>query len=293
MDVSIIVSIVLMGLASAMLLFLIASGLTLTFGILGIVNFAHGSLYMLGAYIMYSILLILNPMLGSFWLGLIIAVVAVGVLGFVVERFLLHYIYKAEVIYQLLLTFALVMIIEGVVKSFWGLDPKSFAEPSYLDGSVAVLGRPFPIYAIFIIIAGFVLSLALWALIYKTNFGKFIRAANADRDMTNALGVNVNFIFTAVFTLGAALASLGGVLSGPIRTTAPDMGSMIIIDCFAIVVIGGLGSLPGAFIGSLLIGLLDAFGTYYVPRFSMAFTYILMAVVLIIRPAGLFGTREH
>jgi len=293
MDVSIIGSIVLMGLASAMLLFLIASGLTLTFGILGIVNFAHGSLFMLGAYFMYSLLLVLNPMLGSFWLAMIIAVVVVAVIGFVIERFLLRFIYKAEVIYQLLLTFALVMIIEGLVKSFWGLDPKSFTEPSYLAGSVTILGRPFPIYAIFIILAGIIVSLGLWALIYKTNFGKFIRAANADRDMTNALGINVNFIFTAVFTLGAALASLGGILAGPIRTTAPDMGSMIIIECFAVVVIGGLGSLPGAFIGSLLIGLLDSFGTFYVPRFSMAFTFILMAVVLIVRPAGLFGTREH
>lgn len=241
---------------------------------------------------MYSLLLVLNPMLGSFWLAMIIALVVVGVIGFVIERFLLHYIYKAEVIYQLLLTFALVMIIEGLVKSFWGLDPKSFKEPSYLAGSLEVLGRPFPVYAIFIIFAGVIVSLGLWALIYKTNFGKFIRAANADRDMTNALGVNVNFIFTAVFTLGAALASLGGILAGPIRTTAPDMGSMIIIDCFAVVVIGGLGSLPGALIGSLLIGLLDSFGTFYMPRFSMAFTYLLMAVVLIVRPAGLFGTKE-
>ena len=185
------------------------------------------------------------------------------------------------------------MIIDGLVKMIWGLDPKSFSEPAFLSGSLSVLGRPFPAYAIFIILAGIVLSLLLWAFLSKTRFGRFIRAASADRDMTNALGINVAFIFTAVFTLGSWLAALGGVLAGPLRVTSPDMGSTIIIESFAVVVIGGLGSLPGAFIGSLLIGLLDAFGIFYLPRFSMAFTYILMALVLISKPTGLFGTEEN
>ena len=293
MDFSIIVSIFLMGLASAMLLFLISSGLTLVFGVLGIVNFAHGSLYMLGAYLAYSSTLLLNPMLGSFWLALTTSTIVVAVIGLLIERFLLKHIYKTDHIYQLLLTFSLVMIIDGLVKMIWGLDPKSFSEPAFLSGSLSVLGRPFPAYAIFIILAGIVLSLLLWAFLSKTRFGRFIRAASADRDMTNALGINVAFIFTAVFTLGSWLAALGGVLAGPLRVTSPDMGSTIIIESFAVVVIGGLGSLPGAFIGSLLIGLLDAFGIFYLPRFSMAFTYILMALVLISKPTGLFGTEEN
>ena len=282
-----------MGLASAMLLFLISSGLTLVFGVLGIVNFAHGSLYMLGAYLAYSSTLLLNPMLGSFWLALTTSTIVVAVIGLLIERFLLKHIYKTDHIYQLLLTFSLVMIIDGLVKMIWGLDPKSFSEPAFLSGSLSVLGRPFPAYAIFIILAGIVLSLLLWAFLSKTRFGRFIRAASADRDMTNALGINVAFIFTAVFTLGSWLAALGGVLAGPLRVTSPDMGSTIIIESFAVVVIGGLGSLPGAFIGSLLIGLLDAFGIFYLPRFSMAFTYILMALVLISKPTGLFGTEEN
>jgi branched-chain amino acid transport system permease protein len=248
---------------------------------------------MLGAYLAYSSTLLLNPMLGSFWLALTLSTIGVAVIGFLIERFLLKHIYKTDHIYQLLLTFSLVMIIDGLVKMIWGLDPKSFSEPAFLSGSLSVLGRPFPTYAIFIIMAGMVLSLLLWVFLTKTKFGTFIRAASADRDMTNALGINVAFIFTAVFTLGSWLTALGGVLAGPLRVTSPDMGSTIIIECFAVVVIGGLGSLPGAFIGSLLIGLLDAFGIYYLPRFSMAFTYILMALVLISKPTGLFGAEEH
>jgi branched-chain amino acid transport system permease protein len=293
MDFSIIVSIFLMGLASAMLLFLISSGLTLIFGVLGVVNFAHGSLYMLGAYLAYSCMLLLNPMVGSFWLAMAISTIGVGVIGLIVERFLLTRIYATDHIYQLLLTFSLVMIIDGLVKMFWGLDPKSFSEPAFLSGSLNILGRPFPTYAIFIIVAGIVLSILLWAFLTKTRFGTFIRAASADRDMTNALGINVAFIFTAVFTLGSWLTALGGVLAAPLRVTSPDMGSAIIIESFAVVVIGGLGSLPGAFVGSLLIGLLDAFGIFYLPRYSMAFTYILMALVLISKPTGLFGAEER
>ncbi len=293
MDFSIIVFISLMGLATAMLLFLISSGLTLVFGVLGIINFAHGSLYMLGAYMAFSFFHLLQPMMGSFWLSLILAGLGVGVFGVLIEYFLLRRIYRADHIYQLLLTFSLVMIIDGLVKMIWGLDPKSISEPAFLSGSWMILGRAFPVYALFIIAAGFSLSLVLWLFLGRTQVGKVIRAASADREITNALGVNVPFIFTGVFTLGSWLAAVGGVLSGPLRVTSPEMGVSIIIESFAVVVVGGLGSLPGAFLGSLLIGLVDAFGAFYLPRFNMALIYMLMAAVLLSKPTGFFGTEQE
>jgi branched-chain amino acid transport system permease protein len=293
MDISIINSIFLMGLATAMLLFLISSGLTLVFGVLGVINFAHGSLYMLGAYMAVSFFGFLQPMTGSFWLSLILAGLGVGVCGLLIEYFLLKRIYQADHIYQLLLTFSLVMIIDGLVKMVWGLDPRSFSEPAFLSGSWTILGRPFPVYALFIIAAGFALSVLLWLFLSRTQYGKLIRAASADREITNALGINVPFIFSGVFTLGSCLAAAGGVLSGPLRVASPEMGVSIIIESFAVVVIGGLGSLPGAFLGSLLIGLVDAFGAFYLPRFNMAFVYMLMAAVLLSKPTGFFGTEQE
>ncbi len=292
MDLSVLVSISLIGLATAMLLFLISSGLTLVFGVLGVINFAHGSLYMLGAYLAYSALTLLQPVFGSFWITLVISSLGVALIGWVIEAFILKRIYKTEEIYQILLTFSLVMIIDGLVKMVWGLDPKSISEPKILSGSWMILGIPFPVYALFIICMGLGLSFLLWYFVNRTKFGKFIRAASSDRDMLNSLGVNVPFIFTGVFTLGSWLAALGGVLASPLRVVNPEMGVSIIIESFAVVVIGGLGNLPGAFLGSLLIGLIDSFGLYFLPRFSMAFIYILMAVVLLIKPTGFFGTEE-
>jgi branched-chain amino acid transport system permease protein len=292
MDPAILTSVFLIGLATAMLLFLISSGLTLVFGVLGVINFAHGSLYMLGAYMAYSSFSLLQPLWGSFWLAAVISSIAVAVMGLAIESFILKRIYRAEEIYQILLTFSLVMIIDGLVKMIWGLDPKSITEPAVLSGSWKILGSSFPVYALFIILAGFGLSLLLWFFVNKTKYGKFIRAASSDRDMINALGVNVPFIFTGVFTLGSWLAAMGGVLAGPLRVINPEMGVSIIIESFAVIVIGGFGSLQGAFLGSLLIGLVDSFGIYFLPRFSMAFIYMLMTVVLLLKPTGLLGAEE-
>jgi branched-subunit amino acid ABC-type transport system permease component len=292
MDGSILFSVFLVGLATAMLLFMISSGLTLVFGVLGIINFAHGSLYMLGAYLGLSFLPAFSRMAGSFWIALILSSVVVAVLGGAIEILFLRRVYKADHIYQLLLTYALVMIIDALVKMLWGLDPMSISAPPWLSGSFRVMGRPFPVYSAFIIMVGLVISIFLWFFIIKSRFGKFIRAAASDVDMTNALGINVPFIFTGVFMLGSWLAAVGGFLTGPLRVTSPEMGILIIIECFAIVVIGGMGSLQGAFIGSLLLGMVTSFGAYFVPRLSMVFVYLLMAAILIAKPTGMFGSRE-
>jgi len=291
MDFSILFSVFLVGLATAMLLFMISSGLTLVFGVLRIINFAHGSLYMLGAYFGLSLQSLFREMGSTFWLTLILSSLAVAAVGGIVELFFLRRVYKAAHIYQLLLTYALVMIIDALVKMVWGLDPMSISEPAALSGSFEMLGRPFPVYALFIILVGFAMTIFLWLFLVRSRYGKFIRAAAADVDITNALGINVPLIFTGVFILGSWLAALGGFLSGPLMVTSPDMGVVIIIECFAVVVIGGMGSLQGAFVGSLLIGMLNSFGAYYIPRLSMVFVYLLMAIILIAKPTGMFGAR--
>jgi len=291
MDFSILFSVFLVGLATAMLLFMISSGLTLVFGVLRIINFAHGSLYMLGAYFGLSLQSLFREMGSTFWLTLVLSSLAVAALGGIVELFFLRRVYKAAHIYQLLLTYALVMIIDALVKMFWGLDPMSISETAALSGSFKMLGRPVPVYALFIISVGFAITIFLWLFLVRSRYGKFIRAAAADVDITNALGINVPLIFTGVFILGSWLAALGGFLSGPLMVTSPDMGVVIIIECFAVVVIGGMGSLQGAFVGSLLIGMLNSFGAYYIPRLSMVFVYLLMAIILIAKPTGMFGAR--
>jgi len=247
---------------------------------------------MLGAYLGLSLLAVFPKMGGSFWGALLVASVLVAVCGGVIEVLFLRRVYKSEHIYQLLLTYALVMIIDALVKMIWGLDPLSLPEPELLSGSFRVFGRPFPVYALFIILVGFATAFFLWFFLIRSKYGKFIRAAAADVDMTNALGINVPFIFTGVFILGSWLAALGGFLAGPLRVTSPEMGVVIIIECFAVVVIGGMGSLQGAFVGSLLIGMLNSFGAYYVPRLSMVFVYMLMATILIAKPTGMFGTEN-
>jgi branched-chain amino acid transport system permease protein len=271
---------------------MISSGLTLVFGVLGIINFAHGSLYMLGAYLGISLMAVFPQMGVSFWLSLIASSLIVAVCGGVIEVLFLRRVYKADHIYQLLLTYALVMIIDALVKMIWGLDPMSIPEPAFLSGSFQIFGRPFPVYALFIIGIGFATSFFLWLFLIRSRYGMFIRAAAADVDMTNALGINVPFIFTGVFIMGSWLAALGGFLAGPLRVTSPEMGVVIIIECFAVVVIGGMGSLQGAFVGSLLIGMLNSFGAYYLPRLSMVFVYILMAIILVAKPQGMFGTES-
>lgn len=290
MGLSTFISVLLVGLTTAMLLFMISSGLTLVFGVMRVVNFAHGALYMLGAYFGLSLHSLLPG--NSFWLALILSTLIVATISGFIEYLFLRRIYKANHTYQLLLTYALVMIIDALVKMVWGLDPKSLSEPEILSGSLFIFGRPFPVYAIFIIALGILMSASMWLFLTKSKYGLYIRAAASDVDITNVLGINVPFIFTGVFLLGSWLAALGGILAAPLRVISPDMGIVIIIECFAVVVIGGMGSLPGALIGSLLIGLLSAFGDYFVPGLSMIFIYLLMAGVLIVKPTGLFGTQH-
>jgi branched-subunit amino acid ABC-type transport system permease component len=282
-----LVHVCLAGLSSGMFIWLVASGLTLIFGVLGVLNFAHGSFYMLGAYACYTVVQQAGE---HFWLGVLVGPLVVAGIGLVVERVFLRSVYHLAVTYQLLLTFAFVLIFDNLVKIAWG--PGSIASPvaQGLDGTVVVLGRKFPVYSLFVIAVGPVVALGLWALLEKTWQGRIVRAASSDREMAAALGVRVPALFTAVFVFGTWLGALGGALAVPyVGLLTPGMSETIIIEAFIVAVIGGLGSLKGAFVGALLIGVLSAFGTRFFPAFDMFLTFILMAGVLLWRPRGLFG----
>ena len=279
----------LVGLSEAMYLWLVAAGLSLIFGVMRVLNFAHGSLYMLGAYFAWVVVRVT----GSFWLALLIGPAVVAGVGWAMEFGFLRRVYSAPEAFQLLLTFAFVLMFDDAVKLVFGPVYQSPPTPAALSGAF-VLGRSIlPTYHLFILAVGGLVGLGLWLfLLEKTSFGLVIRATAADREMARALGVRASRLFTWVFILGAALAGLGGALSMPVRAISPGMGEFIIIEAFVVVVLGGLGSLRGAFVGALLIGLLHAYGLLFMPVFELALGYLAMAAVLIVRPWGLFGARE-
>ena len=282
-----LVHVLLAGLSTGMFIWLVASGLSLIFGVLGVLNFAHGSFYMLGAYFCFTVLKYLGA---NFWLGLLIGPLAVCLVGYLIERFFLRYVYHLALPYQLLLTFAFVLIFDNLVKMVWGAGSLSPPNLSSLGGSLVILGRKFPIYNLFIIAVGPLVALGLWLMIERTWWGRIIRAASSDREMAAAIGVRVPTLFTGVFIFGTWLGALGGGLAVPyVGVLTSGMGETIIIEAFIVAVIGGLGSLKGAFVGALIIGVLSAFGTRFFPAFDMFLTFILMAVVLLWKPHGLFG----
>jgi len=279
----------LSGLTAAMFLFLIASGLSLIFGVLRVLNFAHGTFYMLGAYSAYQIVQVLGTGPGTFWVAALGAAVAVGALGGAVERVLFRRLYGKDELYQLLFTYALVLILSDVAKIFWGTQQKSVSRPPGLSGAFSLFGATIPYYNLFILLLGPSIALAFWFVLQRTRVGRFIRAAALDRETLGALGVNVSGLYTGVFVLASFLGGLGGALVTPVRTIVPGMDTEIIVEAFIVVVIGGLGSFWGTFLGSLIYGQVLSFGILFFPRFSIFSVFALMAAVLIIRPWGLLG----
>ncbi|MDI6754841.1 MAG: branched-chain amino acid ABC transporter permease [Thermodesulfobacteriota bacterium] len=276
----------LVGLSLAMYLWLLASGLTIVFGVLGVLNFAHGSLFMLGAYFAFTFYGLWGI---NFWLAIALSLLAVGVVGYLMERLFLRHIYHLDHAYQLLLTFGFILIFDDAVKIVWGGVAKIPAMPSFFEGTFSVFGRLFPFYNVFIIGSGLLVAVVLWLLFEKTWWGRMVRASASDREMASAIGVNIPTLFTGVFVLGAMLAALGGALGTPVRVVAPGIGAAMIIQAFIITVIGGLGNLKGAFVGAVIVGLLSAYGILLFPVFELFLIFVTMAVVLIVRPKGLFG----
>jgi branched-subunit amino acid ABC-type transport system permease component len=274
----------LIGLSLAMYLWLISAGLTIIFGVLKIVNFAHGSLFMVGAYLAYTFY---GQMGLPFGVAVVLSLLGTGVLGFVMER-LLSRIYHIDEAYQLLLTFGFILILDDAVKIIWGGLFRIPPVPEFLEGSWPVFGRSFPVYNGFVIAMGLAVAVLLWAVFEKTWWGRIVRATASDREMASAIGVNVPWVFSGVFVFGAMLAALGGAIGTPVRVAAPGIGAAMIIQAFIITVIGGLGNLKGAFVSSLIVGILSAYGTLYFPVFELFFIFVIMAVVLLIRPQGLF-----
>lgn len=269
-----------------LLLFIIASGLTIIFGVLGILNFAHGALYMLGAYFAFTIV---THLALPFWLSLILAPLGVAVVAVVMERLLLWRVYDRHITFSLLLTFALLLILDDAVRIIWGAGYQIVDPPALLQGTFTLLGAVYPVYSLFIIASGIAIGLGVWLLFSRTRIGKTVRAAAIDREMAEAIGIDVSRLYTVVFAFGAALAALGGVLAAPMRALGPAMGDRIIIESFIVVVIGGLGSFPGALVGALILGFLHGFGGRWLPEFDIVLPYVGMALVLLLRPQGLLG----
>ncbi len=281
----------LTGLANAAALFLVASGLSLIFGVTRIVNFAHGSFYMLGAFIGYSAMQVLPGAIG-FWASILVAGIGVGLIGVIVEICVLRPVYRAPELFQLVATFGVILVIQDLALLIWGAEDVLGPRAPGLKGVVRILGEPVPQYDLALIaITPFVLF-ALWYLITKTRLGILVRAATQDREMVGALGVNQAWLFTGVFFLGAMLAGIGGAIQLPKGGADLLMDFNILAAIFVVVVIGGMGSLPGAFIAAVLISVLNVFGVRYIPQSTLVLMFVVMAVVLMIRPYGLFGREE-
>jgi branched-chain amino acid transport system permease protein len=277
------------GLAYAGLLFLVSAGLTLVFGMMNVLNFAHAAMYMLGAYFSYSIMMYST---GQFWLSLLICPAILFIIGALIERFLLRRVHKLGHVQELLLTFGLAYIITELVKWFWGNYPLAVNIGGVLGSTVPIFGITYPVYRIFIFLSAIFVGTVMALILYKTRLGIILRAAVNDSEMVNTLGVNVPLVFMGVFAVGAALSGFAGAIAGPLLSTFPGMAQDILIDAFVVIVVGGFGSLGGAVVASLLIGELQSFGVLLFPKLSIALVYLLMAVVLIIKPSGLFGEEQ-
>jgi len=271
-----------------MVLFLVASGLTLIFGMMGILNLAHASFFMLSAYFSYTVL----QVTGNFWLALLVAPVATAVLGVIMERFMLRKIHAFGHIGELILTIGASMVILDGVKAFWGTVNLPLPIPDILQGMVNIGGLEYPVYRLFVIVLALFVLGFLTIILFKTRLGMVVRAAVSDAGMVNALGVNVPLVFMLVFGVGTWMAGIAGVAIAPILTVFPGLADQMGLDAFIVVVVGGFGSLAGAFIVSIICGLLSSYGVQFISSLAPILMFIFMAIVLGFKPMGLFGERE-
>jgi branched-chain amino acid transport system permease protein len=304
MSLILLVEQALNGLQFGLMLFLLASGLTLVFGIMDMINLAHGALYMVGAFFAAW----LAPIVNSFWLAIVLAVPLTAIVGMLLEATLLRTLYQRDHLAQVLATFALILILNEAVRMIWGSD-MSLPTPQALSGPVELLpGLYYPSYRLMIIGVGLVIAVLLWFLVTRTRVGALVRAGASNREMAMAMGVNIRALFTAVFGVGAALCAVAGAMLGPLLAIQVGMGDSILILAFVVIVIGGIGSIRGAFVGSVLVGLVDTFGRTLLPHLfrellppqwasaagpavASILIYVLMAIVLFVRPQGLFAAR--
>lgn len=275
-------------LVSATFLFLMASGVSLIFGVCRVLNLAHGSMFMLGAFLAYTITASSAATLQAFWIAVIVAPLATALLGAVLERVLIRRFYGADLLVQLMPMVALIYIISDISRFSWGVSPRSVPVLG-LFGTITVLDITFPAYYLVVLLASVLVGGTLWFIIARTRWGILVRAAAQDREMSAACGVNQAKLFTTVYAVASWLAGLAGVLAVPISGASLETDMSTVIDAFVVVVVGGMGSVLGSMLASLLIGLVNAFGILVFPQFAMTFVYTLMALVLIVRPSGIFG----
>ncbi len=282
----------LTGLSDAATLFFVASGLSLIFGVTRIVNMAHGSFYMIGAYVAYFVIAFFSHGAFSFWTGILVASLAVGFLGVIVEVLLLRRLYRAPELFLLMATFAVVLVIQDLAR--WVFGPEDLLGPRApgLDGSINILGTLMPVYDLVLIIAALFVLIAIWFLLNRTRWGVLVRAATEDREMLSALGVNQKWLFTSVVFLGSFLAGLGGAIQLPKGGADLLMDMNVLAAAFVVVVVGGMGSIPGAFLAAVVIGELSSFGVLFLPQSTLVMMFLVMAVVLVIRPYGFLGKEE-
>ncbi|MBT4264506.1 MAG: branched-chain amino acid ABC transporter permease [Deltaproteobacteria bacterium] len=278
------------GLAYGMLLFLVASGLTLIFGMMGVLNLAHASFFMLAAYLCYES----YQWVDSFWVALLVAPIIVAFVGILIERFFLRRLERGDLghIGQILLTLGVSLMILGVVKIRWSTEPLVIRMPESLEGLVNIFGLEYPIYRLFIIAISLLILGILSFLLYKTRLGKIVRAAVTDADMVDALGINIPLVFTSIFGIGTWMAGVAGVVSAPMLSVFPGLADQIGMDAFVVVIVGGFGSLLGALLASLVFGELNSFGVQFIPRLAPVLMFLFMVLVLSFKPTGFFGDRE-
>lgn len=278
---------VLLGLSRTVILFIVASGLSLILGVLRIPNIAHGSLYMIGAFMAYTVSRLFGGGIMGYWMAVLLAPLAVAFLSFVAERGIFCRVYDREHIMLFLLTFAFSLMFGDLVKMAWGAEYRTVPMPSFFQGSIPILGLPFPIYNFFLLLIGPLVAIALYLLVNKTKMGKISRAAAVDREMVGGVGVNVSRVFCTVFVIGCLLAGLGGVLVAPIVNVSLGMDHTLIMEAFLIVIMGGLGNVWGALLGALIFGITQSLGILIWPQFGIVFPYAAVVVVLSFRPTGL------
>jgi len=291
MDLSFIIMQFLSGLTAATLLFLVASGLTLIFGVGNVFNFAHGSFYMIGAYLAYQAVSAWHT---HFWTAILVAALGAGILGMLAESLFLRRIYgrAEEGGFQILLTYSFILVIDDLVKLVWGTEYKSLQRPPGFSGSVEIAGLTIPSYNVAIILIGLAVVIAAWLILTRTRMGRIARAAALDREMLSAMGVNVPLTMTLVFGIATAMGGFAGGLAAPLRSVTPGAGIEVIIDSLIVVVIGGMGNFWGAWLGALILGEVNAFGVAAVPEWACLFSYIVMVLTLIFKPEGLFAPRR-
>jgi branched-chain amino acid transport system permease protein len=276
------------GLIIGMLLFLVACGLTLIFGVLGVINFTHGSFYMMGAYIALTTF----QTTGSYTAAVLASAMGVALFGVIFERFFMARVYGGDVLMQLLVCYAFILILDDVTKIIWGPDFRSMGMPeAFVLPPLRVAGGFLPPFYLFLTAVTVAIAITLGVVVAKTRFGKTVRAAAANRQMVGVLGVNTTLLYAAIFALGSALAGIAGALAAPVRSVVPGMGFSILIESFIVTVIGGMGSIAGAFVASILVGVTRSFGSIGFPLFTDGVMFVFMALVLLIKPTGLFGRK--